>query len=39
MKKTEYNTYQQYKGFEQMQKNIFTFADRSGGIAEYSKQR
>lgn len=39
MKNIEYNTYQQYKEFETMKKNIFTFADRSSGIAEYSKQR
>lgn len=39
MKNIEYNTYQQYQGFERMKKNIFTFADRSGGIVEYSKQR
>jgi len=39
MQNTEYNTYQQYKGFEAMKKNIFTFADRSCGVAEYNKQR
>ncbi|RUP42065.1 MAG: hypothetical protein EKK63_03240 [Acinetobacter sp.] len=39
MKNTEYNNYEQYQGFEQMQKNIFSFADRSCGVAEYNYQR
>lgn len=39
MKNIEYNTYQQYQGFEAVKKNIFSLADRSCGAAEYNKQR
>ena len=39
MQNIEYKTYQQYQRFWSDEKNIFSFADKSSGVAEYNYQR